>query len=95
MRRLVRDYIAAASNRARPKLERFIAANLECPETIPRAFIDPFASITEIRSIKMAARFPADYCAVDVVVAVRAAIKARTRHRGVDRGIRTVTVDVE
>jgi hypothetical protein len=35
MHRIVRDYIAAAVDRARPDLERYIAEHLEYPEAVP------------------------------------------------------------
>jgi len=61
MRRIVRDYIAAAIDRVRPQLERFMAGHLEVREPFPLVFDDAVASISEVRSIKITPRFPADY----------------------------------
>ncbi|HKX17156.1 MAG TPA: hypothetical protein VJT33_04005 [bacterium] len=95
MRRIVRDYIVAAVDRAKPDLERLIAGPLECPEVVPLIFADPVAAIREIRSLQIALRLPADYPAVDFAVAVHDTITAQTPHRGVDQGMRTVAVDVQ
>lgn len=95
MRRDVRDYVAAALDRARPDLERFIAEQLECPAAVPLVFIDPVASIREVRSLKIVPRFPGDYPAVDAVVGMSVWITANTRQCGVDVGMRTFAVDVE
>ncbi|HLW47991.1 MAG TPA: hypothetical protein VKW09_09525 [bacterium] len=95
MRRIVHDYIAAAIDRARPDLERYIAGHLECREAFPLTFEEPRASIREIRSIKITPRFPGDFPAADVVVVFHVAITARTRQRSVDLGARRTMVDVE
>jgi hypothetical protein len=66
MRRIVRDYIAAAINRAKPQLEQFVAVHLECPEAIPLIFGDRLASIREVRVVKITPRYRADFPEVDV-----------------------------
>lgn len=95
MRRIVRDYIAAAIDRARPDFERYIVSHLQCPASVPLVFTDSVASIREIRNLKVTPRFPGDYPAVDVVVALRVSLTARTRRRGVDVGTKTFALDVE
>ncbi|HEV2359752.1 MAG TPA: hypothetical protein VGZ23_19355 [bacterium] len=44
VRRIVRDYIVAVIDRAKPQLEQFIAGHLECPEAVPLIFADPLVS---------------------------------------------------
>lgn len=95
MRCIVREYIAAAIDRGRPDLERYIAGHLQCPQAVPLAFTDPVASIREIRGVKIAPRFRADFPPVDVVVTMRVSLTARTRQRGVDLGTTRIAVDVE
>lgn len=95
MRRIVRDYIAAALDRAKPELERYIAERLEIPEPVPLIFVDPTVSIQEIRHLKIAPRFGGDFPPVDVAVGMRVAITARTRRRGEDLGAQTFTLDVQ
>jgi hypothetical protein len=94
VRRFAWDYVAAAIDRARPRFEEFIARHLECPEAVPLVFTEPLASICEIRSLKIAPRFRADFPEVDVAVAMQVVITARTRRRGVDLGGRTFLLDV-
>jgi hypothetical protein len=92
VRRIVRDYVAAALDRLKPQLERYIAAHLECPEGL--VFTDPVVSIQEVRGVKIVPRFRADFPPLDVTIAMRVSITARTQHRGIDKGVRTTPVDV-
>jgi DNA-binding transcriptional LysR family regulator len=59
------------------------------------ALAEPAVAIREPRSLKITPRFRADYPPVDVTVTMRVSIAAKTRHRGVDLGVRTVAVDIE
>jgi DNA-binding transcriptional LysR family regulator len=95
VRRIVHDYVLAALDRQKPQLEHHIADRLVYPESSHRVLTDPAASIREIRRLKIAPRFRADYPPVDVTVVMRVAMTAHTRDRGADIGIRTTAVDVE
>jgi hypothetical protein len=92
VRRVVRDYVAAALDRLKPQLGRYIATHLECPETL--AFTDPVVSVQEVRSLKIVPRLRADFPPLDVVITMRVSVTARTQHRGIDKGIRTTAVDL-
>jgi hypothetical protein len=94
MRRIVRDYIAAALDRTRPELEQFIAAHLQCPEAVPLVFSDPATSIREIRSMRIMPRLRADFPEVDVLAEMQVSLIARTQRRGVDLGTRTFLLNV-
>ena len=94
MRRVVRDYVAAAIDRARPHLERFIAGYLECPESVPLIFADRLASIREIRVVKITPRYRADFPEVDVAIAMQVSVVARTRRDYAGQGIRPFLLDV-
>lgn len=45
VRRVVRDYVAAAIDRDRPELEGYIARHLRYPEPFPLVLSDPVAAI--------------------------------------------------
>jgi hypothetical protein len=95
VRRVVYDYVLATLDRLKLQLERYVAEHLVYPESSHRVLTDPAASIREIRRLKIAPRFPADYPPVDVTVVMRVVMTAHTRDRGADIGIRTTAVDVE
>lgn len=95
VRLIVRDYIAAALNRQKPKLERYVAEHLRCPEAYALVFTEPTVTIREVRRLKIAPRFRADYPPVDVTVTMRVSITARTRRRGINVGMQTLALDVE
>lgn len=95
VRRAVRDYVLAGLDRLTPQLEQYIAEHVTFPESSRRACTDPVAAIREIRRLKIAPRFRADFPPADVTVVMRVAITAHTRDRGIDIGVRTTTVDVE
>ena len=94
MRRIVRDYIRAAIDRARPQLDHFIAGHLECPESVPLIFTDRLVSIREIGELKITPRYQADFPEVDVAVAMQVSTMARTRRDGVGQGTRPFLLDV-
>lgn len=94
MRRIVRDYVAAAVDRARPELERHIARHLVCSEPFPFTLAERLASIHETRRLKITPRFRADFPPVDVVAVVRVSVTAGMRQRGADVGTRTFALDV-
>ncbi len=94
MRRVVRDYIAAAIDREKSKIEQFIGGHLECPESIPLIFADRLASIREIRGVKITPRYRADFPEVDVAVAIQVSMMARTQRDLVGQMIRPFLIDV-
>jgi hypothetical protein len=65
--RIIRDYVSAPFDSAKPELERFIVEHVQCPEAVPLVFIQPAASICGIRRIRITPRFRADDPVVDVV----------------------------
>ena len=56
MRRIVRDYVVAAIDRARPQLEQFIARHLECPESVPLTAASSASQRAPLLSAPSAAR---------------------------------------
>jgi hypothetical protein len=94
MRRVVRDHVVAALDRARPDLERFVAGHLERPEAVPLIFADRLASIQEIRGLKITPRYTADFPEVEIAVAMQVSVMARTRRDGAGQGIRPFLLDV-
>lgn len=45
VRRIVRDYVAAAIDRASPNLEQFVAGHLKCQDAVPLVFTDPGGAV--------------------------------------------------
>jgi hypothetical protein len=94
VRRIVRDFVAAALDRAKADLERFVAEHLECPESVPLIFADRLASIREVRGVKITPRYTADFPEVEIAVAMQVSVMARTRRDGPGQGVRPFSLDV-
>jgi hypothetical protein len=94
LRRVVRDYIAAAIDRARPRFEQFIAGHLECPESVPLILADRLATIREIRGVKITPRYRADFPEVNVAVPMQVSVMVRTRRDYAGQGTRPFLLDV-
>jgi hypothetical protein len=95
VRRIVHEYVVASVNRAKPTLESYIAEHLQYPEPFPFRLSAPAASILEIRQLKIMPRLRADYPPVDITLAIRVSMTARTQKHGLDLGLRTFSIDVE
>ena len=92
MRRLVCNYVAAALDRQKPDLERFIATHLEYPDAFPLGLGEPAVAIREIGRVRIAPQFGTDYPPIDVTAGLHVALTATAVRRKRERGVRPAAV---
>ena len=95
MRRIVRDFIHTAIVRAQPAIEQYVGQHIRYPEPFPFTLADTVAALQELRDVHVTPRWSGDYPPVDVTIAARVMLTAKTRQRGADLGLHTFTADVE